>query len=45
MGKKKDLLDKEKLVQIKSRLSSININKMAEELEIGSLTLEDIINE
>ena len=42
---KKDLLDKEKLVQIKSKLSSININKMAEELEIGSLTLEDIIKE
>ena len=42
---KKDLLDKEKLLQIKSKLASININKMAEELEVGSLTLEDIVKE
>ena len=42
---KKELLDKEKLLQIKSKLASINIKKMAEELEVGSLTLEDIVKE
>ena len=42
---KNDLLDKEKLLQIKTKLISINVNKMSEELEVGSLTLEDIIKE
>ena len=42
---KKDLLDKEKLIQIKVKLGSVNASKMAEELNIGELTLEDIIKE
>lgn len=42
---KKDLLDKEKLGQIKIKLSSINVTETAKELEIGELTLKDIIEE
>ncbi len=42
---KKDLLNKEKLSEIKVKLSSINISKLSEELGVGSLTLEDIIKE
>ena len=42
---KKDLLDKEKLSQIILKLNSINVNKVAEELQVGTLTLEDIIKE
>ena len=42
---KKDLLDKEKLTQLKVKLGSVNVNKVAEELEVGALTLEDIIKE
>ena len=42
---KKDLLDKEKLSQIIVKLNSINVKKVSEELEIGELTLEDIIKE
>ena len=42
---KKDLLNKEKLIEIKIKLGSVNVNKMAEELEVGTLTLEDIIKE
>ncbi len=41
----KDLLDKEKLNQIKNRLSILDITKTAKELEIGELTLKDIIEE
>ena len=42
---KNDLLDREKLLQIKSKLTSIDINKMSQELEVGGLTLEDIVKE
>ena len=42
---KNDLLDKKKLLEIQLKLNSINTNKVAEELEIGTLTLEDIIKE
>jgi len=42
---KKDLLEKEKLSQIIVKLSSINVKNVAEELEIGELTLEDIVKE
>ena len=35
----------EKLSEIKEKLSSINIKKLSEELNVGSLTLEDIIKE
>ena len=41
----KDLLDKEKLETIKEKLSRINIEKTAKELEIGELTLKDIIDD
>ena len=42
---KKDLLDKEKLLKIKESLTSIDIAKKALELDIGELTLKDIIDE
>ena len=42
---KQELLDKEKLIDIRNKLSTIHISKMAEELEVGSLTLEDIVKE
>ena len=40
-----DLLDKAKLSQINTELSKINIKEKAQELNIGELTLIDIINE
>ena len=40
-----DLLDKEKLGKIKIKLSSINVAETAKELEVGELTLKDIIDE
>ncbi len=43
--KKSDLLDKEKLSEIKKKLATINIAKTAKELEIGELTLKDICDE
>ena len=42
---KKDLLNKEKLEQIRGKLSNINIEKTAKELEIGELTLRDIVDD
>ena len=42
---KKDLVDKEKLTDLRTNLKSINVAKMAKELEIGEMTLQDIINE
>ena len=41
----KDLLDKEILGEIKEKLSSVNISEMAKELDVGELTLKDIIEE
>jgi len=43
--KKEDLLNKEKLKEIKAKLSEINIKEKAEQLEVGELTLKDIIDE
>ena len=43
--KKEDLLDKKQLVEIRNKLTKINIKDMAKELEIGEITLEDIIKE
>ena len=40
-----DLLDKEKLNSLKSDLSKIDVDKKAKELDIGKLTLTDIISE
>ena len=42
---KEDILNKEKLKEIKKKLNNVNIDKISEELEIGKLTLEDIIKE
>ena len=42
---KKDLFNKENLSKIKVKLSSINVDKLSEELGVGKLTLEDIIKE
>ena len=41
----KDLLNKEKLEEIKKDLSKVNVESMAKELDIGELTLKDIIDE
>ena len=42
---KQDLLDKEKLNQIKTKLSKINIKEVSNKLNVGEMTLEDIIKE
>ena len=42
---KKDLTDKDKVAKLKLALSNLNIDKTAEELGIGKLTLKDIIDE
>ena len=42
---KKDIKDKEKLADLKTKLKTINTAQMASELEIGELTLKDIIEE
>ena len=43
--KKEDLLDKEKLSKIKAKLNEINVKNLAKELNVGEMTLEDIIKE
>lgn len=43
--KKEDLKDSEKLKDIKIKLSSLNIKQTAEALDIGEMTLKDIIDE
>jgi uncharacterized protein len=43
--KKEDILDKEKLLKIKQALNSLDIAKTTEELDIGEMTLTDIILE
>ena len=42
---KNDLKDKEKLEDLRNKLKSINIEKTAKELDIGEMTLGDIIEE
>jgi len=42
---KKDLLNKEKLEQIRTKLANVNIEKTAKELEVGELTLQDIVDD
>ena len=42
---KKDLKDKEKLVELRAKLKSINVGNVAKQLEIGEMTLSDIIEE
>ena len=43
--KTKDILDQEKLKSLREELKNINIENMAKELDVGELTLQDIINE
>ena len=42
---KEDLLDKDKLNQIKTKLSKINIKDISNKLNVGEMTLEDIVKE
>ena len=42
---KNDLLNKDKLKEIKVKLGALNVEKTANNLEIGELTLKDIIDE
>lgn len=42
---KKDLTDKAKLSELKTKLASLDVPKLANELEIGEMTLTDIISE
>ena len=43
--KAKDITNKEKLEEIKDKLSNVDVSKTAEELDVGTLTLKDIIDE
>jgi len=43
--KTKDLLNKESLNEIKIKLAEVKVDKTAKELEVGELTLKDIIDE
>lgn len=42
---KKDLKEKEKLEELRNKLKSVNIASMAKELDLGEMTLSDIIEE
>ena len=42
---KKDLKDKEKLEDLRNKLKNVNVSEVAKELEIGEMTLSDIIEE
>ena len=42
---KNDLKDKEKLEELRNKLKTVNVSTMAKELEVGEMTLEDIIAE
>lgn len=42
---KKDLKEKEKLEELRTKLKSINIEEMSKQLNIGEMTLSDIIEE
>ena len=42
---KNDLKDKEKLENLRTKLKSVNVPEMAKELEVGEMTLTDIIDE
>ncbi len=42
---KKDLTDKEKLEELRKKLKSVNVVAMAKELDLGEMTLSDIIEE
>ena len=42
---KQDLKDKEKLEELRTKLKSVNVSEMAKELNIGEMTLTDIVDE
>ena len=42
---KKDLKDKEKLEDLRNKLKNVNVEEMSKELDIGEMTLADIIEE
>ena len=42
---KQDLLNKESLVQIREKVKNINIAELSQELNVGEMTLKDIISE
>ena len=42
--KKEDLLNKESLKEIKEKLARVNIENTSKELQVGSMTLKDIID-
>ena len=42
---KEELTDKEKLKEIKTKLAEINVSNTAKELDVGEMTLKDIIDE
>ena len=42
---KSDLKDKNKVLEIREKLKSVNIENTAKELEVGEMTLKDIIDE
>ncbi len=42
---KEDLRDKEKIVSLREKLKSVDINQESKELNIGEMTLKDIIDE
>ena len=41
----KDLTDKEKIKEIRQKLHSLSISKVAKELDVGEMTLKDIVEE
>ena len=43
--KKEDLLNKDSLKEIKEKLAKINVENTSKELQVGSMTLKDIIDE
>ena len=43
--KKEDLINKDKLKEIRTKLAEINVKNVAKELEVGEMTLQDIIQE
>ncbi len=43
--KKEDLLNKDSLKEIKEKLARVNVEKTSKELQVGNMTLKDIIDE
>ena len=40
-----DLIDKDRLKEIRTKLAEINVKNVAKELEVGEMTLQDIVQE